>query len=134
LSALAACPCGRVDAKQRAVAYDDCCGRYVDHFEDVSAPDAEHLMRSRYSAFVRERSDYLLATWHPSTRPASLDLETGVQWLGLEVREHQVTGAHTAEVAFVARYRVQGRAVRLAERSRFVHEGGRWLYVDGDLR
>ena len=129
-----ACPCGRVDAKKRTVDYVDCCGRYVDHFSDAPAPDAEHLMRSRYSAFVLERADYLLATWHSSTRPASLEFDAGAKWLGLEVREHKTTGADTAEVEFVARYRVDGRAVRLHERSRFVREDGRWFYVDGEQR
>jgi len=128
------CPCGRVDAKKRAVAYADCCARFVDHFNDAPAPDAGYLMRSRYSAFVLERADYLLATWHSSTRPASLDFDAGVKWLGLEVREHKVTGADAAEVEFVARYRLDGRAVRLHERSRFVCEEGRWLYVDGEQR
>ncbi len=132
MSAMQVCPCGRVDAKKRAVAYVDCCGRFVDHFSTTPAPDAEHLMRSRYTAFVREQASYLLATWHSSTRPASLDFDAGAKWLGLEVRQHQVTGADTAEVEFVARYRVQGQAVRLHERSRFVREDGRWFYVDGD--
>ncbi len=126
------CPCGRVDAKQRAVAYADCCGRFIDHVDNTPAPDAAHLMRSRYSAFVLAHAEYLLTTWHSSTRPATLDFEANVKWLGLEVREHQATGADTAEVAFVARYRVAGAAVRLHERSRFVREDGRWFYVDGD--
>jgi SEC-C motif domain protein len=134
MTALASCPCGRVDAKKRAVAYADCCGRFVEHFNDVPAPDAEHLMRSRYCAFVLERADYLLVTWHSSTRPATLDFDAGAKWLGLEVRQHQLTGADGAEVEFVARYRMQGQAVRLHERSRFVREGGRWFYVDGDQR
>jgi SEC-C motif-containing protein len=132
MNAAQQCHCGRVDVKQRAVAYADCCGRFVDHFDTAPAPDAEHLMRSRYSAFVLARADYLLATWHRSTRPASLDFDVGAKWLGLEVREHKVTGPDTAEVAFVARYRVDGRAVRIHERSRFVREDGRWFYVDGD--
>ncbi len=132
MSAAQVCPCGRVDTKKRAVVYADCCGRFIDHFNTTLAPDAEHLMRSRYSAFVREQTGYLLATWHSSTRPASLDFDAGAKWLGLDVRQHQVTGADTAEVEFVARYRVQGQAVRLHERSRFVREDGRWFYVDGD--
>ena len=134
MTASANCPCGRVDAKRRAVAFADCCGRLIDHFNTTPAPDAECLMRSRYSAFVHERADYLLATWHSSTRPASLDFEAGIKWLGLEVREHAMTDADAAEVEFVARYRVGGRAVRLHERSRFVREGERWLYVEGDQR
>ena len=123
-----------MDAKQRAVTYAKCCGRFVDHVNDTPAPDAEHLMRSRYSAFVNERADYLLATWHSSTRPASLDFEVDAKWLGLDVRGYDVTGADTAEVEFVARYRVAGRAVRMHERSRFMRENGRWFYLDGDQR
>ncbi|WP_312567019.1 YchJ family metal-binding protein [Comamonas sp.] len=128
----AACPCGRTHPQDQAVAYADCCARFVEHFDTTPAPDAEHLMRSRYSAFVLENAPYLLATWHSSQRPASLDFEPGAKWLGLQVKDFQATGEHTAEVEFVARFRVAGRAVRLHERSRFVREEGRWCYVDGD--
>ena len=93
-------------------------------------------MRSRYSAFVQGNVPYLLATWHSSQRPAELTLEAGGQWLGLEIKQHRVTGTDTAEVEFVARFRVGGKAVRQHERSRFVcepsAEGDRWFYVDGD--
>ena len=128
----AACPCGRTTSKGKAVAYGDCCGRFVEHFDTTPAPDAEHLMRSRYSAFVLENAAYLQATWHTSQRPADLDFEAGAKWLGLQVKDFQITGADTTEVEFVARFRVAGRAVRLHERSRFVREDGRWFYVDGD--
>lgn len=128
------CPCGQgVPApQQRVTTYAECCGRFVYHFDDAVAPDAVHLMRSRYSAFVQAQASYLLNTWHSSTRPAQLTFDAGVKWLGLEVRDHLVTGEDTAEVTFVARYRVAGKAVRLHERSRFVREDGRWFYVDGD--
>ena len=96
--------------------------------------DAESLMRSRYTAFVLERADHLLATWHPSRRPERVDFEPGARWLGLEVRHHRVTGPDTAEVEFVARQRVGGRGHRLHERSRFVREHGCWYYLDGDLQ
>lgn len=127
------CPCGRRDGAGRALPYAQCCGRYVPAFDTTPAPDAEALMRSRYSAFVLGRADYLLATWHPSRRPAELVLESGVKWLGLELRQHRVIDASHAEVEFVARQRDRsGRAVRLHERSRFVRDNGRWYYVDGD--
>lgn len=89
-------------------------------------------MHSRYSAYVRGLDDYLLATWHPSTRPAALDPGVGppAKWLGLEVKARTETG-DSATVEFVARCRIGGRAQRMHELSRFVREEGRWYYVDG---
>jgi SEC-C motif domain protein len=127
------CPCGRTTPKGQALSLADCCGLY---HSGQPAPDAESLMRSRYSAFVLGDVPYLLSTWHSSQRPAELTLETGGKWLGLEIKQHLVTGTDTAEVEFVARFRVGGKAVRQHERSRFVrekfHDGVRWFYVDGD--
>lgn len=130
----APCPCGRSapTAPTRRLAWGDCCGRWLGGGAPV--PDAESLMRSRYSAFVREDAAWLLATWHASTRPAALDFEPRAQWLGLELRRHRRVDAEHAEVEFVARYRVAGRAVCLHETSRFVREQGRWYYLDGTQR
>ena len=88
-------------------------------------------MRSRYSAYVLGLTDYLLATWHPSTRPDTLELSP-VKWLGLEVRHTQATG-DAGVVEFVARCREGGRAQRLHETSRFVQQLGRWYYLDGEM-
>ena len=91
-------------------------------------------MRSRYCAFVLCNEPYLLATWHPSTRPRSIPFDTKQKWLGLQVVNASVTGNDSAEVEFIARSRVSNAAaIRQHERSRFVREGGRWLYVDGDM-
>lgn len=118
------CPCGAPD-------YAACCGRY---HNGIPAPDAEALMRSRYSAYVLKREPYLLATWHPSTRPAALDLDTdNAKWLGLKVKKHSPQDQEHATVEFVARYKIGGRAHRLHEVSRFVREDGRWYYVDGQF-
>src|SRR5699024_3430533 len=104
----------------------------------ASARDAEVLMRSRYSAYVLGLEDYLLATWHPSTRPDTLGLarqQPAPTWLGLEVRRHEIDDADHARVEFVARLRAGGgRDQRLHELSRFVREDGRWYYLDGDIR
>jgi SEC-C motif-containing protein len=126
-----ACPCGSTDARGRALTLSQCCGPVLG---GAPAPSAERLMRSRYSAFALGRLDYLLASWHASARPADFTLEPGVRWLGLQVREHLSTGPDTAEVEFVARYRIGGRAVRQHERSRFVREGGHWYYLDGQSK
>ena len=87
-------------------------------------------MRSRYSAYVAGLSDYLLATWHPSTAPGELELWP-VKWLGLDVR-HAESIEDAGTVEFVARHRdASGRAQRLHEVSRFVRMEGRWYYIDG---
>jgi SEC-C motif-containing protein len=135
----APCPCGQRrgqgNTKAQPLSYGNCCGRYLDG--DIPAPDAQALMRSRYCAFVLERARYLLTTWHASHRPALIEFEAGVKWLGLEVRHFQPpTSEHpdAAEVEFVARQKpASGAAVRLHERSRFVSEGGRWFYLYGVL-
>lgn len=132
------CPCGRrmgPGHAARAAAYADCCGRWLEPAQAAGAtpPDAETLMRSRYSAFVLERGAYLRASWAASHRPEHIAFEPGVKWLGLEVRSHRQTGPLTAEVEFVARHKpAHGAAVRLHERSRFVREDGAWRYVDGE--
>lgn len=91
-------------------------------------------MRSRYSAYVMRLTPYLLATWHPATRPDALDLAADdAKWLGLEVKRHDRQDADHATVEFVARYKIGGRAHRLHENSRFVCEDGRWYYVDGEF-
>lgn len=135
------CPCGRTamnaspetrTAKSQPLFFSACCGLYLNENAALPAPDAESLMRSRYSAFVLGRLDYLLTSWHASTRPADLALEPSAKWLGLEVRSYHVLDADHAEVEFVARCREAGRAIRLHERSRFVRESGRWYYLDGD--
>ncbi len=118
------CPCGL------PAAYSACCGRY--HAGPLAglAPDPASLMRSRYTAFVKDLRPYLLDTWHASHRPASIEPpEPGLKWLGLTVKEARLLSEKEGEVRFVARYKIAGRAHRLEELSRFVKVNGRWLYV-----
>ena len=127
------CPCGRLNAAKGPLTFTACCAGYLNDFENTAAPDVESLMRSRYSAFVQGRSDYLTATWHASTRPTEVAQDDGTKWLGLEVRRQVVIDSDHAQVEFVARYRTACRGARIHELSRFVREVGRWYYVDGDL-
>lgn len=123
------CDCGAL------APYADCCGRYHAGPLHLRAPTPEALMRSRYSAFVRDLNAYLLATWHPSTRPAELEPNpAGLRWLGLEVRRSALQDDDHGSVEFVARSKLNGRAQRLHETSRFVREGGKWFYVNGDVK
>ncbi len=122
------CPCG---SKQP---YSACCGPWHHGATALRAPDAPSLMRSRYSAFVLDELPYLLATWHPSTRPASLEPNPpGMKWLGLEIRTSTAIDTDHASVEFIARSKLAGKASRLHEISRFVREDGRWFYIDGEF-
>jgi SEC-C motif-containing protein len=124
------CPCGS------GRGYDDCCARPLEHGEPAAT--AEALMRSRYTAYTQARSDYLLRTWHPSTRPRSLHLSdaSALRWLGLKILRVEAGGPGDADgvVEFVARHKLGGKATRLHEISRFVREDGQWLYLDGEFR
>jgi SEC-C motif-containing protein len=123
------CPCGRLDVEGRVLSYEQCCRPFLE--SDQNASDAVSLMRSRYTAFVLERGPYLLSTWHAAHRPANVDFDLQAKWLGLEVRAYRPRGDEHAEVEFVARNRVAGRAVRLHELSRFLKVDGRWYYLGG---
>lgn len=102
-------------------------------------------MRSRFDAFRRADADWLLRTWHPSTRPADLDMSDNPQWRGLQIVDTVDGGPDddTGVVEFRATYRqpageggrggVGGVGVQ-EERSRFVRQDGRWFYVDGEVR
>jgi len=113
--------------------YLDCCGQY---HQGIALPmTAEALLRSRYSAYVREYDQYLSKTWHASTRPKdSINHNPQLIWRGLEVVNIEGGGERDAkgEIEFVARYTISGHPEELHERSRFVREAGEWLYVEGD--
>jgi SEC-C motif-containing protein len=120
------CPCG---SGQEFAA---CCGRFI--VDNETAATAAALMRSRYTAYALGNEPYLLNTWHVSTRPTSLNLgeQPAPQWIGLKILRHEPLDDTHAIVEFVARYKVNGRAFRLQETSRFLKENGRWFYVDAD--
>lgn len=120
-----ACPCG---SKKN---YADCCEPL---HKGSPAASAEALMRSRYSAFVLDLPGYIHDSWHASTRPedAAEPAKVAMQWLGLQIKRHEVVDATQAMVDFVARYKIDGRAYRLQEVSRFVFENGHWFYLDGE--
>jgi SEC-C motif-containing protein len=103
----------------------------------LPAPDAESLMRSRYSAYVLGLNAYLLATWHDSTRPTaeSLTANKGLRWLGLDILNSKTSGPNRAQVEFIAKYKDGGfPAQRLHEYSDFLFENGRWFYLSGTFR
>ncbi|MCP4692427.1 MAG: hypothetical protein GY859_30555 [Desulfobacterales bacterium] len=123
-----ACPCdsGR--------SYTSCCEPLI--AGGKNAGGAEALMRSRYTANVLKEVDYLLKTWHASTRPAEISPDSIPEWQGLQIirvekgRENDLRGV----VEFKADALLGKERRTLHEVSRFVKENGRWLYMDGDQR
>jgi SEC-C motif-containing protein len=112
---------------------EDCCAPIL--AGERRAATAEELMRSRYSANVTGNTGYLLASWHPSTRPRSMDAGRIPRWCGLTILAREKGGPEDTAgmVEFQAHYR-DGATVRvLHERSRFVRENDRWYYLDGEL-
>lgn len=127
----ALCPCGR------GLPYAECCGPA---HQGTPASTAEALMRSRYSAFALDDDDYVLRTWHPDTRPAAIEPDSGLRWVGLDILESTGGGLFDAEgvVEFRAHYRDHGKHGDMVERSRFVRHDGQWVYwgpilTDGSL-
>jgi len=110
------CPCGS------GKMYTDCCKPVI---EGAVAASAEALMRSRYSAYVRGRWNYLHASWHPDTRPSKVSPASTV-WLGLTIIQ---TTEDTVE--FIAGFRENGKIMALHETSRFAQVNGHWRYRDG---
>jgi SEC-C motif-containing protein len=110
--------------------YAECCEPF--HRGAATAPTAERLMRSRYSAFAVGDVGYLRRTWHPASRPARLVLDPDQRWMRLEIVARTGGGLLDTEgtVEFRAHHiRGGGRAGVLHENSRFRREAGGWLYV-----
>ncbi|MFL1454165.1 YchJ family protein [Marinobacter sp. GN3S48] len=116
------CPCGSGEI------YHACCQPF---HQGSPAPTPEALMRSRYSAFVLRLADYLLETWHSSTRPQSLDPQQSPEWTSLRILDASTRG-DTGTVRFRAVYRLGDGWGYLEETSGFTKEEGRWFYVSGD--
>ncbi|WP_086563973.1 YchJ family protein [Streptomyces africanus] len=116
------CPCGLPQP------YEACCGRY---HSGAAAPTAEALMRSRYCAFVKGDAGYLLRTWHPRTRPGTLELDPRMRWTGLEILD--ASGGSAFHAVGTVEFRASYRGGSLHERSRFERVDGAWVYVDGEF-
>lgn len=123
------CPCGSTSL------YSDCCQPMLADHSRIET--AEQLMRSRYTAFVLRHDQHILASWHPKTRPQSLNHEENpVTWLGLEIHSSTdgLPDGTGGSVEFTASYVENGQLCRLREKSTFLHEGGLWYYVQGDCK
>lgn len=122
------CPC------QSDKSYAECCEPY--HLGEQHAATAEILMRSRYSAYVLQKANYLHRSWSAQTRPTKQSLKKAdpMVWLGLEIIRTEKGGPLDNEgvVEFSARYQDGDEPAQLHETSQFTREHGRWVYVEGD--
>ncbi|MGB1091194.1 MAG: YchJ family protein [Oceanobacter sp.] len=150
LADMEVCPCRSSEKSENPVSYGDCCGRFHRDSKSSLPETPEQLMRSRYSAFVLGLDDYLRLSWHDSTCPAGALSHASTRWLGLLIEESGIDSeclfndtsdrkykdvSASGYVAFRARFlheENRGEFQELRERSRFVKQEGRWLYLDGD--
>lgn len=121
------CPC------QSNKPYTDCCEPY---HKSQTAPTAESLMRSRYSAYVLNESKYLYKSWSKTTRPSkkALKQDGATEWLGLTIVGTQQGTIFDLEgiVEFIARFNCDDKEQQIHETSRFIRENERWVYLDGE--
>ena len=114
--------------------YKECCE--VFHLNNGKTKTAQQLMRSRYSAFVLAKGDYLMQTHHSSTRPikekkAIVNWAKSVQWIKLEVLETSKGLQNDTEgtVTFNAYFYENGNVEVIHEKSAFVKENNHWKYL-----
>lgn len=126
------CPCGSQQVLSQ------CCAPYL--LGQRRAATAEHLMRSRYSAYCTKNINYLIKTHHPdyrepNSRQKIVATANSVTWLGLTIvaTEQGQPRDEKGIVEFVAAFQEGKTAVQLHERSRFRHENGQWFYLEGDI-
>lgn len=123
------CPC------QSNKRYLDCCGLYIE--KKFRPPSPEALMRSRYTAFVEGKLNYIQKTMKP---PASLNFnkkqakkDKTTIWLGLNIIEASFdpNNSSIGFVEFKAKFRFNQTLSYLHERSEFHLIDNHWYYVDG---
>ena len=88
-------------------------------------------MRSRFTAFALGNADYLVRTWHPTTRPRSLELDPDLRWFRLDILGRSKGGLLDTDgtVEFVAHYRSPDGGGEQHENSSFVRHNGAWHYL-----
>lgn len=100
----------------------------------IAANSAKSLMRSRYTAFAIKDAEYLLRSWHKSTRPPSLSFKDHeVTWLSLSILDSEKGRSSDSfgTVTFSAKYREDKDIYELREASEFIKEDGVWYYIKG---
>ncbi|KZN58598.1 YchJ family protein [Pseudoalteromonas luteoviolacea] len=123
------CFCGQ------ALPFEQCCNLFI---AGQSKPEnAEQLMRSRYSAYCVKNGEYIVSTYasekrHEHTVEDILLFANQVEFVNLEVI-HSDQDQSFQYVEFKASYIEDQQLEVLHERSRFIKEGGKWMYLDGNL-
>lgn len=115
------CPC------QSGNVFAECCEPII---LGQPAGSPERLMRSRYTAFSNGNAEYLLRSWHPSTRPSELDIPANTHWYGLTIIESNEQGDN-GRVTFKARFKENAEWFELSEASEFARHDQDWKYVYG---
>jgi len=116
--------------------YDKCCEPF--HKKKTTPSSPLELMRSRYSAYALNLSQYLIETTHPCSPHYQNDLlvwkneiekfSTTHQFIGLEI-ESEESGFPQAFVTFIAKIKQKDKDCSFKERSCFIFENGKWFFT-----
>ncbi|MFC6380263.1 YchJ family protein [Psychrobacter glacincola] len=158
------CPC-QINPSSNVISapllYSDCCQPYHDGICDkeaneeaneetdkakgTKADSAERLMRSRYSAFVLVKPEYIVQTTLPAQQKL-LDIQAieswakETDWAGLEIVAHTPKlGKRHAQVEFKAYFNIPDGLQAHHELSAFVqmkskaNNDARWYFLDSTV-
>ena len=144
------CPC-QINPASNAIGapllYQDCCQPYHDGLlnkeaDGIKAETAKRLMRTRYSAFVLVKPNYIVKTTIPAQQNL-LDIKAienwakETDWAGLEIVTHTPKlGKRHAQVEFKAYFKTNENLQAHHELSAFVkvtdkaNNDARWYFLD----
>ena len=144
------CPCQinpSSDDISAPLLYTDCCQPYHDGLlnkeaDGIKAETAKRLMRTRYSAFVLVKPNYIVKTTIPAQQNL-LDIKAienwakETDWAGLEIVTHTPKlGKRHAQVEFKAYFKTNENLQAHHELSAFVkvidkaNNDARWYFLD----
>ena len=132
MSKTSTCPCGSGEP------FDSCCAPLLEGTEKAGSPEA--LMRSRYTAYVKQDMPYLANTLHPSQR-ADYDEQGAAQWakdadwekLEIISTEADPANVNRGQVEFKVHFTMKGEHQVHHELSEFRKTDGNWYFFDGKM-
>lgn len=128
-------PCSCKSGKK----YKKCCKSFHD---GILPKTSLELMRSRYCAFALNNTDYIINTTHPLNNDFTPNRDAWAEGISsfslntdfnnLEIIDF-IDGKTESYVTFKATLKQEEDDISFTEKSKFLKENGKWLYVNGEF-